>query len=43
MNDGGSIILIGSNAAHRAYANFTLYGATKAAVIHFAKGFSNDL
>src|ERR1700754_3862845 len=27
MNDGGSIILIGSNAAHRAYANFTLYGA----------------
>ena len=43
MNDGGSIILIGSNAAHRAYANFTLYGAAKAAVIHFAKGFSNDL
>ena len=43
MNDGGSIILIGSNAAHRAYASFTLYGATKAAVIHFAKGFSNDL
>lgn len=43
MNDGGSIILIGSNAAHRAYPNFTLYGATKAAVIHFAKGFSSDL
>ena len=43
MNDGGSIILIGSNAAHRAYGSFTLYGATKAAVIHFAKGFSNDL
>src|SRR4051812_10324494 len=43
MNDGGSIILIGSNAAHRAYSSFTLYGATKAAVIHFAKGFSNDL
>lgn len=43
MNDGGSIILIGSNAAHRAYASFSLYGATKAAVIHFAKGFSNDL
>ncbi|HMC87617.1 MAG TPA: SDR family NAD(P)-dependent oxidoreductase, partial [Chitinophagaceae bacterium] len=37
MNDGGSVILIGSNAAHRAYANFTLYGASKAAVIHFAK------
>src|SRR6185437_1843780 len=36
MNDGGSIILIGSNAAHRAYPSFTLYGAAKAAVIHFA-------
>lgn len=43
MNDGGSIILIGSNAAHRAYANFTLYGAAKAAVIYLAKGFSSDL
>src|SRR5690606_14386146 len=43
MNDGGSIILLGSNAAHRAYPSFTLYGATKAAVIHFAMGFSNDL
>src|ERR1700712_2538630 len=43
MNDGGSIILIGSNAAHRAYASFTLYGAAKAAVIYFAKAFSSDL
>lgn len=43
MNDGGSIILIGSNAAHRAYTSFGLYGAAKAAVIYFAKGFSNDL
>ena len=43
MNNGGSIILIGSNAAHRAYPSFSLYGAAKAAVIHFAKGFSNDL
>ncbi len=43
MNDGGSIILIGSNAAHRAYANFTLYVAAKAAVIYLAKGFSSDL
>jgi NAD(P)-dependent dehydrogenase (short-subunit alcohol dehydrogenase family) len=43
MNDGGSIILIGSNAAHRAYANFTLYGAAKAAVVYLAKGFSSDL
>lgn len=43
MNNGGSIILIGSNAAHRAYASFTLYGAAKAAVIYFAKAFSSDL
>jgi NAD(P)-dependent dehydrogenase (short-subunit alcohol dehydrogenase family) len=34
---------MGSNAGHRAYPSFTLYGAAKAAVIHFAKGFSNDL
>ena len=43
MNDGGSIILIGSNAAHRAYSSFALYGAAKAAVIYLAKGLSNDL
>lgn len=43
MNDGGSVILIGSNAAHRAYPSFGLYGAAKAAVIFFAKSFSNDL
>jgi NAD(P)-dependent dehydrogenase (short-subunit alcohol dehydrogenase family) len=43
LNDGASIILIGSNAAHRAYASFTLYGAAKAAVIYLAKGFSSDL
>jgi len=43
MNDGGSVILIGSNAAHRAYPSFTLYGAAKAAVIYLAKGFSSDL
>ena len=43
MNDGGSIILIGSNAAHRAYLSFGLYGAAKAAVIFLAKAFSNDL
>jgi NAD(P)-dependent dehydrogenase (short-subunit alcohol dehydrogenase family) len=42
-NDGSSIILIGSNAAHRAYPSFGLYGAAKAAVIFFAKSFSNDL
>ena len=43
INDAASIILIGSNAAHRAYPNFTLYGAAKAAVIFFAKAFSSDL
>lgn len=43
MSDGGSIILIGSNAAHRAYPSFGLYGAAKAAVIFLAKSFSNDL
>ncbi|HLT53386.1 MAG TPA: SDR family oxidoreductase, partial [Flavobacteriaceae bacterium] len=43
MNDDSSIILIGSNAAHRAYPSFGLYGASKAAVIFFAKAFSNDL
>ncbi len=43
MKDGGSIVLIGSNAAHRAYPSFGLYGAAKAAVIFLAKAFSNDL
>jgi len=43
MNDGGSIVLIGSNAAHRAYPSFGLYGAAKAAVTYLAKAFSSDL
>lgn len=43
LNDGSSVILIGSNAAHRAYGSFTLYGAAKSAVIYLAKGFSTDL
>lgn len=43
LNDGASIILIGSNAAHRAYPSFGLYGAAKSAVIFLAKSFSNDL
>jgi NAD(P)-dependent dehydrogenase (short-subunit alcohol dehydrogenase family) len=43
LQEGASLILMGSNAAHRAYANFTLYGAAKAAVIFLAKGFSSDL
>jgi NAD(P)-dependent dehydrogenase (short-subunit alcohol dehydrogenase family) len=43
MNDGGSIILIGSTAGHRASPGFSIYSAAKAAVISFAKGFSLDL
>lgn len=43
MNDGGSIVLIGSTAAHRATPGFSIYGAAKAAVISFARGFSLDL
>jgi len=43
MNDGSSIILIGSNAAHRGYPSLSLYGGAKAAVIAWARGFSLDL
>jgi NAD(P)-dependent dehydrogenase (short-subunit alcohol dehydrogenase family) len=43
MNDGGSIILIGSISGHRAFPGMSVYGASKAAVISFARGFSLDL
>lgn len=43
LKDGGSIVLIGSIAAHRAFPGMTVYGAAKAAVISFARGFSQDL
>lgn len=43
MNDGGSIVLIGSTAGHRASPGMSVYGAAKAAVISFARGFSLDL
>jgi NAD(P)-dependent dehydrogenase (short-subunit alcohol dehydrogenase family) len=43
MNDGGSIVLTGSTAAHKAFPGMTVYGAAKAAVIFFAKGLSMDL
>jgi len=43
MNDGSSIVLIGSTAAHRAAPGMTVYAAAKAAVISFARGFSLDL
>lgn len=43
MNDGGSIVLIGSVAAHIATPGMSVYGAAKAAVVSFARGFSLDL
>ncbi|MFD2289146.1 SDR family oxidoreductase [Pedobacter petrophilus] len=43
LNDGASIILIGSSAAHRAAPGMTIYGAAKAAIISLAKGLSHDL
>lgn len=43
LNDGASVILIGSSAAHRAAPGMTVYGAAKAAVISLAKGLSLDL
>lgn len=43
MNDGGSIVLIGSVAAHVATPGMSVYGAAKAAVISFARSFSLDL
>ncbi|MEO6686323.1 MAG: glucose 1-dehydrogenase [Dyadobacter sp.] len=43
MKDGASIILIGSTAGHRASPGMSIYGAAKAGVISFAKGFSLDL
>lgn len=43
LNDGASVILIGSSAAHRAAPGMTIYGAAKSAVIYLAKGLSLDL
>ena len=43
LNEGASIILIGSSAAHRAAPGMSIYGAAKAAVISLAKGLSLDL
>lgn len=43
LNDGASVILIGSSAAHRAVPGMTIYGAAKAALISLAKGLSLDL
>ncbi len=43
FNDGGSIVLIGSSAGHRAAPGMTIYSAAKAAIISFARGMSLDL
>lgn len=43
MKDGGTIVLIGSIAGHRAFPGQSAYAAAKAAVIAFARGFSLDL
>lgn len=43
LNDGASVILIGSSAAHRAAPGMAIYGAAKAAIISLAKGLSLDL
>lgn len=43
LNDGASVILIGSSAAHRAAPGMAIYGAAKSAVISLAKGLSLDL
>lgn len=43
MNDGSSVVLIGSSAGHRAAPGMTIYSAAKAAVISLAKGLSLDL
>jgi len=43
LNDGASIILIGSSAAHRAVPGMAIYSAAKAAIISLARGLSLDL
>ncbi|QJB33662.1 glucose 1-dehydrogenase [Chitinophaga oryzae] len=43
LNEGSSIVLIGSIAGHRAASGMAVYGAAKAAVISLAKGLSLDL
>ncbi|WP_346318073.1 SDR family oxidoreductase [Chitinophaga sp. YIM B06452] len=43
LNDGASVILIGSSAAHRAVPGMAIYSAAKAAIVSLAKGLSLDL
>ncbi len=43
LRDGGRIIIIGSINAHKAFPGTSIYGATKAAVAGFARGWARDL
>jgi len=43
MGEGGSIILTGSSASAKAFPNFSLYAATKAAVRSFARSWTPEL
>src|SRR6202045_3540704 len=43
MNDGGSIILTGSVASVKGTPAFTVYGATKAAIRNFVRGWTVEL
>ena len=43
MNDGGSIVLTGSVASRKGTAAFWVYGATKAAIRNFVRGWTVEL
>lgn len=43
LNDGASIILISSIAAHKGFSGMSVYSACKAAVRNFARSFSAEL
>lgn len=43
LNDGASVILIGSTTADRGRAGLSIYAATKAAVRSLARGWANEL
>src|SRR6185503_5060181 len=43
LNDGGSIILIGSVASAKGTPAFTVYGASKAAIRNFVRGWTVEL
>ncbi|UOQ69329.1 SDR family oxidoreductase [Hymenobacter volaticus] len=43
LQDEASIVLVASMGAHKAFAGLTLYTAAKAAIVSFARSFSQDL